>query len=155
MTLSQANQRWHQNLDDLYQSFLEQLTALELSAARQQWAQFKRSLSAHIDFEEQHIDPLTEGLEDNIQKLIQSDHLILNRLMPRLDKAIELIEQSSHRRTELVGSLDGFIKMRNVLIHHDLREMEQLYPLLDQQLNTAEATRLASSMDKDRLKLSS
>lgn len=153
MKLSQANQRWHQNIDALYQTFLEELTALNLPAAGQHWAGFKDSLSAHIEFEERHIEPLAENLDDNIQKLIQSDHLILNRLMPRLDTAIEAITQSDEPRTELVRSLDGFIKMRNVLIHHDLREMEQLYSVLDQQLSKAEADKLSRAMDEIRLKL--
>jgi len=154
MKLSQANQRWHQNLDTLYQAFLEKLTALELAAAGQQWVQFKRSLSAHIEFEELHIDSLAQGMEDNIQKLIQSDHLILNRLMPRLDATLENIAQSDQTRAELVRSLDGFIKMRNVLVHHDLREMEQLYPVLDQQLSKTEADKLIRAMDSARLALS-
>ena len=153
MKLSQANQRWHQHLDALYQRFLEQLTALNFPSALQEWTQFKRSLSVHIEFEEQHIEPLAEGLEDNIQKLIQSDHLILNRLMPRLDSALQGIEKSEQARAELVRSLDGFIKMRNVLIHHDLREMEQLYPVLDQQLSNTDADELIRAMDSARLAL--
>ncbi len=153
-SLSAANQRWHKILDDDYQHFLEALTALNFSTASQQWQQFKLSLSTHIEFEHSHIEPLAEPWEMNIHKLIQSDHLILERLMPKLDQALALIEQATNQRAELVRSLDGFIKMRNVLIHHDLREMEHLYPQLEQQLSTLKASTLASSMDKARLLLS-
>lgn len=148
--LSQANQRWHQFLDDSYQGFLESLTALDLVDARSQWQQFKQSLSAHIEFEQLHIEPLAENRKDNILKLVQSDHLILDRLMPRLDTALDAIEQSVQPRSELVRSLDSFIKMRNVLVHHDLREMEHLYPMLDQQLDSKQALKLAEAMDKHR-----
>jgi len=146
--LSDANQRWHHFLDNGYQQFLESLTALELADARQQWQQFKQSLSAHIAFEQEHIEPLAQDWEDNIHKLVQSDHLILDRLMPRLDKALSAIAQSTQPRSELVRSLDSFIKMRNVLVHHDLREMEQLYPVLDQQLDKSQASKLAQAMDE-------
>ena len=145
--LLQANQRWHQSLDEGYQRFLESLTALELTDAGQQWLKFKHSLQTHIEFEQQYIEPLAEDWEDNIHKLVQSDHLILQRLMPRLDSALNAIAQSPQARSELVNKLDGFIKMRNVLVHHDLREMEQLYTVLEQQLDTAKAAALAQAMD--------
>ena len=146
--LLQANQRWHQSLDEGYQRFLESLTALELADAGQQWQKFRQSLQTHIAFEQQHIEPLAVDWEDNIHKLIQSDHLILQRLMPRLDKALQAIEQSPQARSELVNRLDGFIKMRNVLVHHDLREMEQLYSVLEQQLDTANTTAIAQAMNE-------
>ncbi|MCP4009103.1 MAG: hypothetical protein GY726_06260, partial [Proteobacteria bacterium] len=141
-------------LDTSYQSFLESLTALELDLARQQWVLFKRFLNDHIEFEQANIEPLAAGWESNTLKLIQSDHLILNRLLPRLDTAIELIVQTDSARAELVRQLDGFIKMRNVLEHHDLREMEYLYPLLDEQLERIQVQKLAHSMDQAREALS-
>lgn len=153
ISLSQANQRWHLLLDDGYQAFLETLTALELADARRHWQRFKKSLRAHIEFEQEHVEPLAQDWDDNIHKLVQSDHLILDRLIPRLDKALDVIEQSPHPRSELVRALDSFIKMRNVLIHHDLREMENLYPALDQQLDGEQALELTQAMDKQRLSL--
>jgi len=153
-TLADANQRWHLVLDTSYQSFLESLTALELDLARQQWALFKRCLSNHIEFEQTNIEPLAVAWESNTLKLIQSDHLILNRLLPRLETAFDLIAQADSARAELVRQLDGFIKMRNVLEHHDLREMEYLYPLLDQQLSNTRIQTLSKSMDRAREALS-
>ncbi len=153
-SLADANQRWHLILDTSYQSFLESLTALELDLARQQWVLFKRFLGDHIEFEQANIEPLAADWESNTLKLIQSDHLILNRLLPRLDTAFELIVQTDSARAELVRQLDGFIKMRNVLEHHDLREMEYLYPLLDEQLESTRIQLLADSMDQAREALS-
>jgi hypothetical protein len=153
--LADANQRWHRVLDALYQTFLESLTALELNLARQHWEAFERNLITHIDFEQTHIEPLAEAWENNTLKLIRSDHLILNRLLPRLDKAFGLIEQADSPRTELVRQLDGFIKMRNVLEHHDLREMENLYPLLDEKIESSQADELANDMDAARTALGS
>lgn len=149
-TLSEANQRWHSQLDTSYQAFLESLTALEFSLSRKQWSAFRQCLSAHIDFEQANIEPLASNWESNTLKLIQSDHVILNRLLPRLDKAFTQIEQAGAPRTELVRQLDAFIKMRNVLEHHDLREMENLYPLLDEQLDSDQVEALAANMDQAR-----
>jgi len=149
-TLSEANQRWHSQLDTSYQAFLESLTALEFGLSRKQWSTFRQYLSAHIDFEQANIEPLASNWESNTLKLIQSDHVILNRLLPRLDKAFTQIEQADAPRTELVRQLDTFIKMRNVLEHHDLREMENLYPLLDEQLDSDRVEALAANMDQAR-----
>lgn len=149
-TLAEANQRWHSLLDLTYQEFLESLTALQWPPAVAQWQFFKQSLSSHIDFEQTNIEPLARDWESNTLKLIQSDHLILNRLLPKLDAAFTLIQQADSSRAELVQQLDGFIKMRNVLTHHDLREMEYLYPLLDAQLDKAMLQALAERMDKAR-----
>ena len=148
--LSEANQRWHALLDASYQVFLESLTALSFDLARQQWAYFEHALCTHIEFEQTQIEPLTQHWESNTLKLIQSDHLILNRLLPRLDKAFTQIEHADKPRAELVRKLDAFIKMRNVLEHHDLREMENLYPLLDEQVESEQAKILADSMHRAR-----
>lgn len=151
--LADANQRWHLLLEISYQAFLESLTALEFSLARHQWEEYKHCLSRHIDFEQENVEPLANAWENNTLKLIQSDHLILNRLLPRLDKALAQIEQADSTRGELVRQLDGFIKMRNVLEHHDLREMEYLYPLLDDQIDKNKRQKLASRMDLARMAL--
>jgi hemerythrin-like domain-containing protein len=148
--LSDANKRWHDVLDTSYQAFLEALTALDLTLADDHWHSFKRSLSEHIEFEETHIEPLAKKWENNTLKLIQSDHLILKRLMPKLDRALAEIQKAGQPRTMLVQQLNNFIKMRNVLEHHDLREMEVLYPLLDAELEKKQCDTLANKMDEAR-----
>ena len=148
--LSDANKRWHEALDTSYQLFLESLTALELSLATRQRARFKILLTRHIEFEETHIEPLAKNWESNTLKLIQSDHLILERLLPKLNASLDTIRQADKPRTILVHQLNNFIKMRNVLEHHDIREMEYLYPLHDAQLDKTRCTTLANKMDKAR-----
>ncbi len=146
--LSEANQRWHDLLDRRYQHFLETLTALDLPLAQQQWTVFKHALIQHIDFEHTHIEPLAETWESNTLKLIKADHLILERLIPRLEQTLSEINAANEQRSVLVTNLDGFIKMRNVLAHHDQREMEYLYPLLDQQLDHTLSQTLVQQMDE-------
>ncbi len=146
--LIQANKRKHSQLDDQYQAFLESLTALELVQARQAWGKFRTSLLHHIEFEQAHIEPLATNWQDNTLKLIQADHLILARLLPRLETALERIEHASAPRGELVKQLGTFIKLRNVLEHHDQRENEMLYPVLEKQLDRDTRTALAMKMDK-------
>lgn len=148
--LVEANQRWHQVLDDRYQFFLETLTELKLSQTRNHWLSFRKNLLKHIEFEQAHIEPLTQDWTDNTLKLIQADHLILTRLLPRLEAALERIQNAESARGELVRQLDSFVKLRNVLQHHDQREKEYLYPVLDQQLDEEQSTSLAAQMDKHR-----
>lgn len=148
--LGEANKRWHALLDSRYQAFLESLTGLELKDARQYWTGFRKSLLQHIEFEQAHIEPLAKDWDDNTLKLIHADHLILARLLPRLETAIQRIEQSAQARSELVLQLDSFVKLRNVLEHHDQREKEYLYPFLDEQLDENTRQHLAGKMDKQR-----
>lgn len=148
--LSQANQIWHRTLDEGYQHFLEALTALQIEEAQQQLQAFNHSLARHIQFEQKHIEPLAMPWGDNTLKLIQADHLILSRLQPRLEKAFASIAQSEAARSELVRQLDQFIKMRNVLEHHDVRESETLYARLEQQLSARENQQLAANMERTR-----
>ena len=145
--LSSCNQRWHRLLDKQYQEFLESLTALEFERAFDRWLAFRKSLSTHIEFEEIHIEPLTEAWEENTLTLIRADHMILKRLLPRLHQAFEAIAAAPTPRAELVRQLDGFIKLRNVLEHHDLRENEMLYSQLDKALDQSALNNLAGQMD--------
>ena len=145
--LSSSNQRCHRLLDRQYQDFLESLTALELEQAFACWQRFRNSLSKHIEFEETHVEPLTEAWEASTLTLIRADHSILKRLLPRLHQAFETIAGAPAPRSELVRQLDEFIKLRNVLQHHDLRENEHLYPLLEKQLTAERLRELAQAMD--------
>ncbi len=146
MKLSRANQQWHDHLDQCYQAFLETLTALDLASAQAHWQSFKDSLLAHIDFEHQYIETLAAPLENNIQQLMKADHLILKRLIPKIDQTISDIENARSARAVLVERLDGLIKMRNVLSHHDEREKKYLYAILDEQLSKETAQSLAQQM---------
>ncbi|MEE9446842.1 MAG: hypothetical protein V3V09_02715 [Arenicellales bacterium] len=165
LTLSLANQRWHLALDWQYQTLLETLTALELSTAQLIWQDFKTSLTAHIEFEHEHIEPLAEALPDeakldktrfdvNIFKLIQADHLILNRLLIKVDTALNEIRNAKKPRTELVQQLNILIKLRNVLEHHDLREAENLYPALEAEIDAETLAALAEKMQQTQDALS-
>lgn len=148
--VSQANKRWHDELDASYHALLVALTALALPEADTHWAEFKRALITHIDFEQAHIEPLATDIENNTLKLIQSDHLILKRLIPKIEQAMDAIRAATHSRDALVRHLDIFMKMRNVLAHHDMREMENLYPVIDANLDKTQRTTLARKMDKAR-----
>ena len=130
--LESINQQWHQQLDELYRNFLIHLTALELDKADQDLQQFTDSLSAHLEFEEKYIDPLCTGVADDLARLIDADHTILERLLKKVIEGVQHLhtEPKDQQQAEVVEQLGTYLKLRNVLTHHDLREVQQLYPHL-------------------------
>ena len=143
--LEQANIDWHTQLEKGYTQFLIALTELNLDKAKQTWEAYKSSMQQHISFEDEHVIPLGEGLENNQPILIAADHKILQRLVTRIDPALEELRQSLTPRETLVDQLDGYLKMRNVLKHHDLREVQECYPAL---VSTQSKTNLNSLANK-------
>lgn len=148
-TLETVNRRWHESLAANYNAFLAALTALELARAEQAWHEFRVSLNAHLAFEDEHITPRCESLPDNAQTLITADHTILTRLSARIDTALADLQASDTPRTTLVDQLDGYLKLRNVLTHHDLRETEQIYPTLVAQLDAEKNQALGEAMQAE------
>ena len=151
--LADANKHWHKALDNHYFEFLQTLTELKLDLANAHWQNYKLCLKSHIEFEENFIEPLDLDWPENTLKFIQSDHLILNRITPKIDSALNKIQIASAPRAALVEALDIFIKMRNVLQHHDIREIEQLYPLIERQLDKDKCHSLAEKMNRARKQL--
>lgn len=145
-SLEIINQRWHDQLAQAFNHFLAQLTALELEQAQSSWVQFNQSLSTHLAFEDEHISPLCNDLPDNAQTLIHADHTILIRLMSRIDIALDELASSAQARETMVEQLDGYLKLRNVLTHHDLRETQQVYPALIAIIGDEQQESLASQM---------
>ncbi len=128
--LEQANIDWHTLLQKLFNQFLTHLTALDLDKADENWQRYKDTLLQHIAFEDQFVAPLAAEIEGNQQTLIAADHKILQRLITRIDPALAGLNQSGSPRQTMVEQLDGYLKMRNVLTHHDLREVHEYYPAL-------------------------
>lgn len=151
--LADANKHWHKALDDHYFEFLQSLTELKLDLANSHWQNYRLSLKLHIEFEEKHIEPLAIDWPENTLKLIQADHLILKRLAPKIDSALTNIQNANSPRAALVEALDIFIKMRNVLQHHDYREVEQLYPIIEKQLDSDQIHSLSEKMNHTRSQL--
>ncbi len=129
--LEQTNIDWHSHLHQLFNQFLYDLTELDLNKANDTWRHYKTALQQHITFEDEFITPLGAGIEGNQQTLIAADHKILQRLITRIDPALEELNQSDSPRQTMVEQLDGYLKMRNVLTHHDLREVHEFYPALE------------------------
>lgn len=138
--LSDLNQEIHDTLEDRLLSFYEALTALDLAAARERWAGWKRSFRAHLETEEAELMSrlpalVAEHVPQNptLAKQVDGDHTILERTIAKIDAA--LASQPEDDRRALVRELDTYLLLRRVLEHHTLRECRHAYPLLEAHLD--------------------
>ena len=149
MELEAVNERWHGVLEACYYAFLERLTALELARAEAEFDAFRALLEAHVDFEEKVVDalPAAARVPEEKRRLVAADHLILRRLLRNVAAALEKVAASDEQRRVLVRSLDGFLRLANVLQHHDLRERQEYYPALVAGLASVERGELGKRME--------
>lgn len=149
MSLEQTNARWHEVLEERYFGFLERLTALDLDRADKDFSRFRKLLTAHIDFEESAVEKLPEVSEllEERHRLIAADHLILRRLLDKTAARLAAIGKSRQPRTLLVRSLNDFLRLANVLEHHDQRERQEFYPPLVAKIGERKSERLAREME--------
>lgn len=149
MELEAVNDRWHGILKEHYHGFLERLTALELAQAAAEFAAFRALLETHVDFEERIIDalPAARGVPVEKRRLVAADHLILRRLLKKVSEALTTVAAAAEPRRQLVRSLNEFLRLANVLAHHDLRERQEYYPRLAAGLTSGERRELGRQME--------
>ncbi|MEA3290878.1 MAG: hypothetical protein U9Q71_00980 [Pseudomonadota bacterium] len=149
MNLEQTNARWHEVLEGRYFGFLERLTALELDRANEDFTRFRGLLTVHIDFEESTVETLPEVAElpEERHRLIAADHMILRRLLDKAAARLAAVGKSQQPRQLLVRNLNDFLRLANVLEHHDQRERQEFYPLLAARIGQRNCERLARGME--------
>jgi hemerythrin superfamily protein len=140
--LSAANQKVHHAMDEAYLDFLEAMTRLDFSAARQAWALFSRLLSAHMGLEEEVFIPRYQSLQghpvNGKPEHFSGDHKILLRACDKVEPLLDHIAEAENARRTLVENLDPLLRVGRILEHHDSRETEHFYPLLQDALDQDE-----------------
>lgn len=155
-SLTGANARVHELLDERLLVFLERVTALELDAAEEAFASFRQLLEAHLRAEEEVVWPIVERLHaahgnasDPLPKHLQGDHTILERSVRKVEAALTRLGSADDRsRRDMVLELDTFLLLRRVLEHHDAREARLAYPLLDAHVTADERTLILSQLER-------
>ena len=132
-TLATAMMALH---DDLAQSLFAHQVALldrDFVRAATELQRFRAQLLAHVDDEERHVLPHYERLggdaTDAPTRLFRGEHRNLHTFVDEFGRRVDALRE----RPDDAGLLELFDRQatfKNLLLHHDLRERNMLYPFL-------------------------
>ena len=127
--------------DDLVQSlFAHQVALLDRDFARAATLlqHFRGQLLAHVDDEERHVLPQYERLggdaTDAPTRLFRGEHQNLHKFVDEFVQRVEALRQRPDDAL-LLELFDRQATFKNLLLHHDLRERNMLYPVLAARLS--------------------
>lgn len=130
--------------DDLGRSlFAHQVALLDRDFARAATTlqRFRAQLLAHVDDEERHVLPHYERLggdaTDAPTRLFRGEHQNLHKFVDEFVQRVEALQQRPDDAA-LLELLDRQATFKNLLLHHDLRELNMLYPFLAARLPAAQ-----------------
>lgn len=137
-TLATAMMALH---DDLVQSlFVHQVALLDRDFARAAATlqQFRAQLLAHVDDEERHVLPPYERLggdaTDAPTRLFRGEHRNLHTFVDEFVRRVDALRERPDDAA-LLELFDRQATFKNLLLHHDLRERNMLYPFLAARLS--------------------
>ena len=139
-----TNARIHERIDHAYVDFLEWLIQCDLSRATASFESAKELLMEHMKAEEGTLCPAFAEIHGEeharLLKQIDGDHTILLRSLTKVERCLgdlkaqfepaEKEEDGPHvaLRRAIVLEMDTWVRVRNVLEHHTVREQRDFYP---------------------------
>ena len=133
--LADINLQIHQTLEEGYAVFLERLTQLDETGARDAFEQFRSILDRHRMFEDVRVLPclrVGEDISPDELARVEGDHRLIESTLEMLSILIDSIFLSAQPRRTLVTNLARLGRMQGILEHHTERELRFVYPMLDQ-----------------------
>ncbi|MCA3010499.1 MAG: hemerythrin domain-containing protein [Phycisphaerales bacterium] len=131
----------HARLDALLFAHQRALLDRAVARARASLAQYRDALFAHAADEEAHVLPRYRALggdaTDAPTKLFLGEHDKLRALVDDCARRLSAMGEVADDRA-LLDVLDRQATLKNLLLHHDLRERNLLYPFLAARLPAAE-----------------
>jgi iron-sulfur cluster repair protein YtfE (RIC family) len=141
----------HHELDKLLASHQACLVQGTVADAIVVWNQFREALTEHADDEEQRLFPLyqervTIPAGGSIE-LFNAEHnkirAFLSEISGRLQDLTPVIRPEAHL---IVAIIEREYELKRLLEHHDMREANFLYPLLDRCTTPEEREKLLSQI---------
>lgn len=137
----------HKDLDELFAVHRDHVVGLEFRQALEALERFERALRAHMEIEEKVILPLyVERVGHVTGGDPQFFYLEHKNLLRNLETAKEglrrLIADAGSGRRQAHQFLQEESLLHQLLVHHDLREKNVLYPRLDEKLSPEERERV-------------
>jgi hemerythrin-like domain-containing protein len=139
----------HADLRERFATHRDFVVGLEFRRALEELLTFEQELRAHMNAEEAHILPL---YRERVGRVIGGDpdfftlehRNILRNLEAAKESLRRLADDPKAGRRQAHEFLDQEWMLRNLIEHHDLREKNTLYPMLDQALTDQEREELLS-----------
>ncbi|HXG53193.1 MAG TPA: hemerythrin domain-containing protein [candidate division Zixibacteria bacterium] len=134
----------HERIDDLFLSHQEALLCLDLDRAAEILVAYEAELLTHMGDEEEHLLPVYQGRAGKIPggsvELFVGEHKKMKNFLAEFRQALPNLrgEQDSRLRRSVIALLDRQFMYKHLVEHHDLREQNVLYPVLDRVTTEAE-----------------
>lgn len=133
----------HLELEEKFLNHQEELITLKLEKARRHLAEFAKTLRHHIFIEDKYILPLYERKvpppPGGGAFLFYGEHEKIKEFLGKIEgKMKKLAPRKKNIRRQIIELLDVETRFKDILMHHDLREKNLLYPLLDKAVTPEE-----------------
>ena len=148
--LNHEYDHWHEVICLRYNHFLQAITALELEDAERHLKIFSNLLRNILDFSDHHLSKLIDD-SDHAFELLKADHLILTKTLVMVEDGLAELknverEQRKKLRSALVDRLDLLVRLNNILNKHQIRQVELMFPLIEQIVQGEKAHSLTKEM---------
>ena len=134
----------HHAILEIFVQHQEHLVSGRLARARERFARFDAEIREHIGEEEAEMMPIYEerggAPPGGSPELFTSEHRKIEKHLEGIAADLESLEDGNARG--VIDLLEREYELKQLLLHHDLREKNFLYPILD---------RVASAEEKDRI----
>ncbi|MBX3462974.1 MAG: hypothetical protein KF830_07370 [Planctomycetes bacterium] len=131
----------HAELDARFFAHQRALLDRDFGGAAAALADYRERLWRHIADEEEHVLPRYEALggetTDAPVRLFLGEHGNLRKFVDEFTRSTAALAHTADDRA-LLALLDREAVFKNLLLHHDLRERNALYPFLAERLPAAE-----------------
>ena len=148
-TLGERMLSLHARLDALFAGHQRALLDRDFVRAGAWLDRYRAQLLLHMDDEERHVLPLYAArggdASDAPVKLFVGEHARMREFVGRSVAAIAALQQQPDDAA-LLALFDQQATYKNLLLHHDLRERNALYPRVEQWASASELQALACVM---------
>ena len=125
----------HERLDDLFLQHQEALLDADIPRASACLQDFAQGLRSHIRLEEEQLLPVYERagtIPGGGVALFRGEHKKILEYLDRFVQTVaEMTEGPEPLKRKILQLLDEEVVFKHVMLHHDLRERNILYPVLD------------------------
>lgn len=148
-TLGERMLSLHARLDALFASHQRALLDRDFVRAGARLDSYRELLWLHMQDEEQHVLPLYAArggdASDAPGRLFLGEHARMREFVERSAAATaQLMQQPDD--AALLALFDQQATYKNLLLHHDLRERNALYPRFEQWASAAEQAAIAAAL---------
>ena len=142
--------RIHARLDEIFYRHQEAALGSRIGEAKGYLNDFEKGLRNHMRHEDQELIPLYEERKSRLEKgrqlsgeIYTHEHKKMLRIIGELKQKLDNLEKSGETPPRaILALLDRETAFKSLVEHHNLREHNHLYPVLDELTTTEERREL-------------